>query len=59
MGWLSDNISTVIIALVLAAVVAGVIAFMTVRHKKGRGCCSGSCGGCSCCGAGHSCAGKK
>lgn len=34
MDWLSDNISTIIIALVLAAVVAGVIAFMAVRRKK-------------------------
>ncbi|MBS6956460.1 MAG: FeoB-associated Cys-rich membrane protein [Enterocloster asparagiformis] len=61
MAFLMENISTIIIALILAGMVYAVIRKMIRDKKEGKGCgCSGGCAGCggaSMCHGGHT-AGK-
>ena len=52
--WISENISTIIIALVLAAAVAGIIIHMVRGKRKGGSSCGCGCGGCSMSGVCHS-----
>ncbi len=51
--FLMQNISTVIVSLLLIGIVTLIIVGMVKDKKKGK--CSGSCAGCSGCGNGHSC----
>ncbi|MDR0812387.1 MAG: FeoB-associated Cys-rich membrane protein [Oscillospiraceae bacterium] len=57
MSFLAENIGTIVIGLVVAAIVAAII-IKTVRDKRaGRSSCSCGCSGCSSaadCGAGKS-----
>jgi hypothetical protein len=45
-AWLSANIGTILICLVLGAVVVGIIAVMARDKKKGKSACGGNCGHC-------------
>ena len=54
LAWLSQNIATILICLVLTLIVGGAIAVIIRDRKKGRsscGCDCGSCPGCGSCGA--------
>lgn len=44
--WISANIGTIIISLVLLAVVGSIIAVMIKDKKKGKSSCGCSCGSC-------------
>ncbi|MBR3438936.1 MAG: FeoB-associated Cys-rich membrane protein [Clostridia bacterium] len=52
-AWFAANIGTVLIALALAAVVAGIIFKLRKDKKKGVSSCGGNCAhcamGCACC----------
>lgn len=52
--WLSENIGTILISLVLLAVVIGVIAGMRKDKKKGKSACGCNCGHCPMSGSCHS-----
>ena len=52
--WLSANIGTIIISLVLLAVVITAIAVMRKDKKKGKSACGGNCGHCPMSGSCHS-----
>ena len=54
--WLSDNIGTIVISLILVAIVAGIIFKMVRDKKKGRSSCGCNCG---CCALKDSCHPKK
>lgn len=56
MDWFITNLSTIIICLVLAAVIALIIFSMLKNKKNGKSCCGNSC---SCCPMGGSCHGEK
>lgn len=45
--WISNNISTIIVSIILMAVIAVVIAAMVKNKKEGRSSCSCGCGGCA------------
>ena len=53
LNWIAANLSTILIALGLAAVVAAIIVGIVKDKQQGRSSCSGSCGhcpmNCSCC----------
>ena len=51
--WISANIGTVLISLVLLAVVALIIRSMMRDKKQGKSSCGGNCAGCAACGACH------
>lgn len=52
--WLIDNLATVLISLVLAAVIVGIILVMVRNKKKGKSSCGcGSCSGCAMAGSCH------
>ncbi len=51
--WISANIGTILISLVLLAVVALIIRSMMRDKKQGRSSCGGNCAGCAACGACH------
>lgn len=44
-GFITDNIATIIAALLVLAVVAGVLIYMAHEKKRG-GHCTGGCAGC-------------
>lgn len=46
-GWISDNIGTIVISLILIAIVAGIIVKMVRDKKKGKSSCGCNCGCCS------------
>lgn len=55
-AFLMENISTIVIALILAGVVVLVVQKMIRDKRAGKGCCSGGCAGCagaSMCHGGH------
>ena len=52
-GWISDNIGTIVISLILIAIVAGIIVKMVRDKKKGKSSCGCNCGCCSMNGACH------
>lgn len=52
--WIGENISTILISIVLAAVVAGIIVSMTKNKKKGKSSCGCGCEHCAMSGACHS-----
>lgn len=51
--WISANIGTILISLVLLAVVALIIRSMMRDKKQGKSFCGGNCAGCAACGACH------
>ncbi len=52
-SWISDNIGTIVISLILIAIVAGIIVKMVRDKKKGKSSCGCNCGCCSMNGACH------
>ena len=51
--WISANIGTILISLVLLAVVTLIIRSMVHDKKQGKSSCDGNCAGCAACGACH------
>ena len=51
--WISANIGTILISLVLLAAVALIIRSMMRDKKQGKSSCGGNCAGCAACGACH------
>ena len=51
--WISANIGTILISLVLLAVVALIIRSMVHDKKQGKSSSGGNCAGCAACGACH------
>ena len=51
--WISANIGTILISLVLLAVVALIIRSMVHDKKQGKASCGGNCAGCAACGSCH------
>lgn len=56
MLWLSENLSTIIICIVLAAIVGLIIFSLIKNKKKGKCSCGNNCG---CCPMGGSCHGGQ
>lgn len=46
MSWLSANLSTVLISVILVAIVICIILVMRRDKKKGKSTCGGNCGHC-------------
>lgn len=44
--WLTENLATIIICMILAAVIVLVIISMVRRKKKGKSSCGCNCAGC-------------
>ena len=51
--WISTNIGTILISLLLLAAVALIIRSMMRDKKQGKSSCGGNCAGCAACGACH------
>ena len=51
--WISANIGTILISLVLLAVVALIIRSMMRDKKQGKSSCGGNWAGCAACGSCH------
>lgn len=51
--WISANIGTILISLVLLAVVTLIIRSMVHDKKRGKSSCGGNCAGCAACGSCH------
>lgn len=51
--WISANIGTILISLVLLAVVALIIRSMVHDKKQGKSSCGGNCASCAACGSCH------
>ena len=51
--WISANIGTILISLVLLAVVALIIRSMVHDKKQGMSSCGGNCAVCAACGSCH------
>lgn len=51
--WISMNIGTILISLVLLAVVGLIIRSMIRQKKQGKSSCGGNCAACAACGACH------
>ena len=47
--WLTQNIGTIIILLVLTAVVTGIVLGMIKDKKQGKSTCGGNCANCKMC----------
>lgn len=54
LAWLSNNIATVIISLVLAVIVALIIFSLVKNKKKGKSSCGCNCAHCAMAGSCHS-----
>lgn len=59
LAWLSNNIATVIISLVLAVIVALIIFSLAKNKKKGKSSCGCNCAHCAMSGSCHGAAEKK
>ena len=46
LSWLSENLATILISVVLIAIVLGIIMIMRKDKKKGKSTCGGNCGHC-------------
>lgn len=46
LSWLSANLGTILITLVLIGIVAGILVVMRKNKKKGASACGGNCGHC-------------
>ncbi len=53
--WLSANLSTIIVASVLAVIVGLIIYSMIKDKKKGKSSCGGNCAGCAGCAMQNTC----
>ena len=51
--WISANIGTILISLVLLAVVGLIIRSMIRQKRQGKSSCGGNCAACAACGACH------
>ena len=51
--WISTNIGTILISLLLLTAVALIIRSMMRDKKQGKSSCGGNCAGCAACGACH------
>ena len=51
--WISENIATMIVCVILIAVVAVIIVSMVRDKKKGKSSCGGGCGNCPMSGSCH------
>ena len=51
--WISTNIGTILISLLLLEAVALIIRSMMRDKKQGKSSCGGNCAGCAACGACH------
>ncbi len=51
--WISANIGTILISLVLLAVVTLIIRSMVHDKKQGKSSCGGNCASCAACGSCH------
>ena len=51
--WISANIGTILISLLLLAAVALILRSMIRDKKQGQSSCGGNCAGCAACGACH------
>ena len=49
MNWISDNLGTILISLVLAAVVALIVRSLWKNRHQGCSSCGGSCASCPAC----------
>ncbi len=52
--WLSSNLSTIVISLLLLAVISLIVRYLIRQHKQGKHSCGGSCGACGACKNCHS-----
>ena len=59
LAWLSANIGTIIVALVLAVIVALIIISAVKNKKKGKSSCGCNCAHCAMAGSCHGAAEKK
>lgn len=54
LAWISENLATIIICVVLAAIVAAIIIYLVENKKRGKSSCGCNCGHCpmagKCCG---------
>lgn len=50
LNWLSSNLSTILISIVLLAIVISIIRYLINQKKQGKSTCGGACSGCSACG---------
>ena len=53
LAWLSENLATIIICVVLAAIVSAIIVYLVENKKKGKSSCGGNCGHCPMAGKCH------
>ncbi|MEA4921011.1 MAG: FeoB-associated Cys-rich membrane protein [Clostridiaceae bacterium] len=53
MLWIINNMATIIICLILAAVVASIVAGMVRKNRKGQSSCGCGCSGCPMSGSCH------
>jgi hypothetical protein len=53
MSWLSANLGTIVVGLVLAAIVAAVVSHMWKGKKQGKSSCGCDCSSCGSCPACH------
>ena len=51
--WLSQNLATILISMILLAIVVGIIVLMIKDKKKGKSTCGGNCGHCPMSGSCH------
>lgn len=54
MSWFAENLSTIIISLVIAAIVALVIVYLVRNKKQGKNSCGCGCSKCPMSGSCHS-----
>ena len=45
-GWITENIGTIVIALVLAVIVVCIVRSLVRDRKQGKSSCGGNCGHC-------------
>ncbi len=46
MSWISANIGSIVVVIILLAVIAGIITVMVKDKKKGKSSCGGNCAHC-------------
>ncbi|MBQ6442953.1 MAG: FeoB-associated Cys-rich membrane protein [Lachnospiraceae bacterium] len=49
-AWISENLGTIIVTIILVAAVAGIIYKLIKDKRQGKSCCGGSCTQCKACG---------
>lgn len=51
LAWITENLGTIVVSLVLILLVAGAIRTIRKEKKHGRSCCGGNCAHCGACSA--------